>query len=229
MLTDVERVVMENFSKTKVEIQMFKDYISVIDELYQASIEAVFRGILEVIEAKMAVVKTIKHSSQVVFKEQVNPTGKTIYFVSLFCRQIDFSSIFTNLCGVLSLHQAGIDSEAWQPFLQDKLPQIQDKFDLYSIHYRKAFIDHYDAQINQALVSYFSDLKAKQQMTYSSNEEPASISKDIHKIALIIHKQLFKELGLNFAKVENKITANIQQFMVMLEHVPKPHMLLQTQ
>ena len=90
----------------------------------------------------------ISQNSQIKFDQQVNPSGRTNYFVSLLCRQIDFQKIFTHLSISLSLNHAGTDSESWQVFLQDKLPLIKDKFDLYSIHYRRTFINFYDAQIN---------------------------------------------------------------------------------
>ena len=60
-----------------------------IDELYQASMETSFKGLLEVVKAKMEQVKTVDNNSQIKFHAQVTPTGKALYFISLLCRQID--------------------------------------------------------------------------------------------------------------------------------------------
>jgi hypothetical protein len=88
-MSDIQQIIEEGYQSAKVEMQMFRDQTSVLDELYQASMDATFRGLLEVITAKMEQVKTVDNNSQVKFHGQVTPSGKALYFVSLLCRQID--------------------------------------------------------------------------------------------------------------------------------------------
>lgn len=59
-----------------------------------------------------------------------------LYLMSRVAREIDFNSIFSSLCTILSLNHS-VESELWQSFLMEKVSAIKDKYDVFSIHLRK--------------------------------------------------------------------------------------------
>lgn len=62
----------------KIEIGMFKNNIEEIECQYENSLQKVFRGLLEVVVAKLETVKQVEHFQT----KQIQPSGKVLYFMS---------------------------------------------------------------------------------------------------------------------------------------------------
>lgn len=88
------------------------------------------------------------------------PSGAVLFMMSKVCREMDFNHTFSLISTTLSLNHS-VESELWQEFLIEKVNTIKDRFDLFSIHLRKQFIDFYDDLIGQILHQFFKDLKEK--------------------------------------------------------------------
>ena len=225
ILEDLTTNICQNFERVKVELALFKQLQTDVDVLYEKSFLETFEGVLVYFQTRMCTVRTAgvgdltKPPS-----EKVTPF--TVNLMSRVTREISFTSIFGSLCAALNLNHS-VQSDLWQHFLAEKVSLVKDKYDLFSIHLRKQFIDAYDFAVNQQVGAYIADLKHKQKQRYaSSSDEPAKISEAILGISETIHRQLFRDLGLSrFAKILNKIGQNLGPFLELVESIEKPDMI----
>ena len=120
-----------------------------------------------------------------------------------------------------------LQNEVWQNFMLEKIPQIKDRHDLYSIQLRKMFIGYYHDKFNTNLVHYFRDLKLKSKnlQNLGSSDEPAKISSQVFALSQIFHKEILVDLNLNFSRVTSKFSSNIDQLINLLERASKPELL----
>lgn len=152
ILEDLATSICRNFERVKVELALFKQLQSDVDVLYEKCFLETFEGVLEYFQTRLYSVRTVgvgdlsKPPSKKV-------TPFTVYLMSRVIREISFTSIFSSLCAALNLNHA-VETDFWLQFLNEKVSLVKDKYDLFSLHLRKQFIDAYDFGLNQQVGAY---------------------------------------------------------------------------
>ena len=162
------------------------------ERLYESSLSRIFSGTLELIVLKTTPIKFISKSqiqeqylSSIARHSQPGYcSGATLFFLSKVLRALNLQAMFEGLAETMFFkpkndgQEQWLQNEVWQAFMLDKIPQIKDRYDLYSIQLRKMFIDHYHDKFNRSLTQYFWDLKQKSRnlQNLGSSDEPANIS-----------------------------------------------------
>ena len=83
--------------------------------------------------------------------------------MSKVLRNINLQTFFESIANKVMLKpnedlQTLLQNDTWQAFI-DKVHQIKENYDLYSIQLRKMFCDYYHDKFNQILSQYFRTIR----------------------------------------------------------------------